>query len=454
MYFFKKDAFKTIIFALLVSIAVAFSLLEIKKFQSEEENREVANKLVPYGSVEIKKVEFQGAVLERDGQKFTWKMTSPITDYLNYNAVEKWVSKALSKEGRNLSEGGESLNWSEFHLDGDDNFIKYVTIDDKSTSVKLSDKEAFDGSSYLRVFSKDSEGKLFSSEKEWREVFSQKANDFRSVQLFNWEVPSPGSVLSKISFYKKGAKSFTLQKTKEDKWSSEQFKDWTFDDAKVTSYISELQTYLHDGFEDRSFKISDKTSTIVANTDKGEEFSLGFYKKGYAVANYRPEHTVKVDKNAESVMIVDPLDLRSFIDVDGSTPNGDYDEVQVKNDKKIQKLYLKDRIWTIDDKDPLKETFNGAKVFIFLDKLKNLNYKRYVSDKGIYLKGVKKRIFLIKDGKELVRYSIGQDFPCSVNDKKSKNCVLVATNKVQKTFMVALKSDVNSIFRFDFKERN
>ncbi|MGH1469164.1 MAG: hypothetical protein ACRBBP_09835 [Bdellovibrionales bacterium] len=448
MHLMKKDFLKTGIFALVVSVVVVFAILEVKKFQGEEEAKEAENRVVDFGSIEIKRLKFNEYILERDGKKFTWKLVSPYTDYLNYRVVEEWVSKGLSQEGRNLSDGGESLTWSEFSLDNDLNKLVYITDEGKEASVQLSEKEAFDGSVYLRVIFKDTD-MLYSSSKEWKEVFSKKVEELRSLQLFNWEVPSPSSLPKRISFYKKGRKYLSLDK--EETWTSPEFKAWTFDNAKVDSFVNELKTYLHDGFTDGRAQLKDKVATVVLNTDTSEEYSLNFYKDGSAVSSYRPEHKMKVDKNALASLVVEPLDLRSFDDVDGGMPDGDFDALKIKIKDKSQRYAFKDNIWVLGKGEKERASFNGAQVFVFLNKLKEINYKRFVSEKGIVFKSAKKRIYLSKDGKEVLRYSVGPDFQCEATSKR-KRCVLIATNVLKKAYVVALKSEINKIFRFKFDE--
>lgn len=453
----KKDFIKTSIFAFIVSIVVVFAVLEIKKFQGEEDVKEIENRVVAIGSDEVSKIKYKDYILERDGKKFTWKITSPYTDYLNYRVTEDWVSKGLSQEGRNLSDGGEKLNWQEFSLDHSDGKMIYTTVGGDTATVQLSKKEAFDGSTYLRVMSSKKGEQLYSSTAEWKEVFTQKIEKLRSLQLFNWETPSPSAMPKKISFYRKGKKYLSLEKS--GKWKSAEHETWTFDDAKVDSYLSELKTYLHEGFvSDKTskkvkerVKLKNKLATIVLNTDTNEDYSLGFYRGQYAIASYRPEHILKVDNVALSGLMVSPLDLRSFDDVDANFPNGEYTGVKIKIRDKYQKFNLKDSIWVLDAKEAKKKTFNGARVFIFLDQIKKLNYRRYISDRGVVFKSAKKRIYLLKEGKEVIRYSVGQNFPCEVKSSRA-NCVLIATNAVKKAYMVVLRKEVNELFKFSFKD--
>ncbi len=448
MRILKKDFIKTVVFAIIVSFIAVLTVLEIKKFQKEEETKKNQSRVVQFGSNQIKQVKFKNYILERDKKKFIWKIVSPYTDYLNYRVTEEWVSKGLSQEGRNLSDGEKPLNWAQFSLDKELNKIVYITDSGEKTLVQLSEKEAFDGSTYLRVGFKETE-KLYSSSNEWKDVFSKKIESLRSLQLFNWEVPYPLSLPKKISFYKKGKMYLSL--IKEDIWRSNDFKSWNFDEAKVNSYIQELKTYLHEGFSEKKVDLKDKISSLVINTDTGEELSLNFYKKGYAVSSYRSEHTLSVDKTAKNALIVDPLDLRSFKDIDGNTPNGDIDQLTIRVGEKSKAFKFKDNIWVLGKNEKQQDSFNGARVFMFLNKLKEINYKRFISDKKIIFKSAKKRIYLIKNKKNLVRYSIGQSIKCK-EESQLKQCVLISTNQLQKAYAIALEQEINDIFKFKFNE--
>ncbi len=446
MRILKKDFIKTAIFSVIVSFFTVLAVLELKKFQKEEETKEAKSRVVQFGSNEIKQVKFKNYFLEKDNKKPIWKMVSPYTDYLNYRVTEEWILKGLSQKGRNLSDGEEPLNWADFSLDNELNKIVYITNLGEETLVQLSEKEAFDGSAYLKVKFKGME-KLYSSSSEWKEVFSKKVEKLRSLQLFNWEVAYPLSLLKKISFYKRGKVYFSL--IKKDVWTSSELKDWSFDEAKVDSYINELKTYLHEGFSEKKVSLKDKTSSIVINIDREGEFSLNFYKKNYAISSYRPEHTLNVDKGAESTLMVNPLDLRSFKDVDGDVPNGDIDKLNIRVGKQSQTFQFKDNIWVLGRDEKKQDNFNGARVFVFLNKLKEINYKRFVSDKNFFFKSANKKIYLMKNGKNLVKYSVGQNVKCE-KESKLKQCVLIATNQFQKAYVIALKQEVNEIFKFKF----
>jgi len=50
-------------------------------------------------------------------------------------------------------------------------------------------------------------------------------------------------------------------------------------------------------------------------------------------------------------------------------------------------------------------------------------------------------------------YSVGQSYPCDQSSRKIDKCLLVATNKVQGYYGVALKDEVNTIFKYGFIQK-
>ena len=457
-----KDFIKTGVFAFFVSIVLLAAVFELKKFKEEEDTKEVKDRVVKVDdSDQVLKVEMGSFVFLKDPLKSTWRSVKPVADYMNFNDLEDWVSKALSFDGRLLSDEGEEINWVDFGLNESSKKIIYFEKSRK-TEVSLSDKAAFDGSVYLKV-TKDNKDFLYSSSTEWKEVFKKDPISFRSLKLFDWTVPE-AKALPKILKVKTGSKEkLSLLKTggqDGEVWKSLKHPKWTIDSAKVDSFLSDVRGYLHKGFADGQMVLSSPKVSLYIEDQTKNPFSLNLYikdKKNYAVASYRPEHVLKVDQEAFEDLSPSEIEFRSLSDFikDFDVDSVKALKVRLKDENKV--FRLKNEIWTKTDgkKTPKGYEFNGAKVFKFLEQFKALDFKRYVLEKDVIFKSAKKKLYFYKNQKDVeLTFSVGQKFPCQKNVKSKKTCVLIATNKVQGYYSVVLKSEIDKLFKYRFLDRN
>jgi len=453
----KKDFVKTGVFALIVSIVLLLAVFEIKKFQDEEELVEIKDRVVRVAPSTVNRIQVQGHTLIRDVEQGVWRTVSPINDYLNFRAVEDWLAKALSFDGRNLSDGDEKVRWVDFGFLENSPKIIYFSKKD-AYAVSISEKTAFDGSVYLKFQKNKETPLLLSSNPEWSSTFAKKVQELRSLKVFDWTVSDSSSEARVLKVSQKNKEVLSLFKEGEA-WKSARKEKWTISKVKVEAFLSDLKQYLHKGFADSKMRLEKSLVTVYVGDQKKNGFSVNIYKKKkkvYAVVSFRPEHVLKLDDEALDDFAPEAIEFREFTDlVKGFEVEGVVAlKIRKNNENKV--FRMKEGLWTKTDgkKIPAGFEFNSSKVSKVLETFKSVQYKRYVKEKDVLFKSAKKKLYFYKDQKTIdMTYSVGQAYPCSTSSKKIDKCLLVATNKVQGYYGVALKDEVNSIFKFGFVKK-
>ena len=452
-----KDFIKTGFFALFVSIVLLVAVFELKKFKGEEDVKEIKDRVVKVDPAKVNKIESAGFVLIRDRTKSTWRSILPLNDYMNFHGVEDWLSKALSFDGRLLSDPEEQVNWADFGINEESKKVTYY-FEREQVDVSLSTKEAFDGSVYLKV--KKNEGVfLYSSSAEWKKIFSKSPETFRSLKLFDWTVAEAPSLIKSLKIKNKNKEILSLVKSGSEEgevWSSLKHPKWSIDSVKVDSFLSDVQSYLHKGFADGKMVLSSPRVNLYVEDQNKNPFSLNLYtkdKKNYAVSSYRPEHVLKIDKESFDDLAPFEIEFRALSDL-----IKDFDPERVKAAKirigdDNQVFRLKGDKWakTDGEKIPKGYEFNEERLSQLFEGFKSINLKRYVPEKDVIFKSAKRKLYFYRDQKNIEwTLSMGQNILCKNQVKASNKCVLIATNKVQGYYGVALKSDVLKLFKIKF----
>lgn len=457
-----KDFIKTAVFALLVSLVLLFVVFEIKKFQGEEEIKEVKNRVLAVDPEAINKIIFKNYTVIRNRDAGLWRAVSPVTDYLNFRAVEDWMSKALSFDGRLLSDKDEVVRWTDFGFVEKSPKIIYAAGKD-SYKLQLSKKTAFDGSSYIKYQKNNEPALLLSSDPEWKKIFTQEPEDFRSLKVFDWNVPEPGSQVKVLKIKKNNKEVLSIYK-EDGVWKSETEPKWTLNSVKIESFLSDLRQYMHKGFADGKMRLESPKVSLFVSDKKNNGFSVNIYeqdKKTYAVVSYRPEHVLALDLEAMEDFAPSSIEFREFSDLISFSDSKEFDvdkvkALKIRKSDENQVFRFKDNLWTKTDgkKVPAGFEFNGAKVFQLLEAFKKIQYKRYVKERDVVFKSAKRKLYFYKDQKNIeLTYSVGQSYPCTPTSKGLNKCVLVATNKVQGYYGIALKNDVDDIFKYGFVQK-
>lgn len=187
-------------------------------------------------------------------------------------------------------------------------------------------------------------------------------------------------------------------------------------------------------------------------------YSLSLYKKNkevFGVSSYRPEHVFKMDKEAVEDFAPKAIEFRSFSDLSKGFDKESVKAVKLRQKDENKVFRFKSGIWTKTDgkKIPDGKEFNGARLFKFLKDFEKIQYKRYIPDRDVIFKSAKKKLYFYKNQKDIdFTMTVGQAYPCGLKSKSS-NCILVATNKVQGYYGVALKKEVKNLFNFKFLQK-
>jgi hypothetical protein len=452
-----KDFIKTGFFALFVSIFLLVVVFEIKKFKSEDDVKEVKDRVLNLDPDLINRISFKGFTLIRDRDAGVWRAVSPVTDYMNFKAVEGWLSKSLFYDGRKLSDVDEKVRWADF------GFVKSspeVTYYAKKNAHKLtlSGKTAFDGSAYIKYQKNKNPALLISSDPEWKDVFDKDPQEFRSLKLFDWTVPEPKSSVKVLKITKKN-KVITSVLIEDEVWKSEKNPEWTLNSLKIKSFLSDLQQYVHEGFADERMRLKSPSVSLFVSDNKNNGYSINLYeqdKNVFGVVSYRPEHVLKVAKEAVDEFTPEAIEFREFSDLIKDYSVDNIKALKIRENSENKVFRFKDNLWTKTDgsKIPRGFEFNGAKVFSLLESFGKIGYKRYISEKEVIFKSAQKKLYFYQDQKNIdLTYSVGQSYSCSKKSKGANKCVLIATSKVQGYYGVALKEDVDKIFKYGFIQK-
>lgn len=415
-----KDFLKTALFAFFVAMVFVFVLFEIKDFKSEEDIKEEKARLVYMDLSDVEEVTFKSSLFKKEG--LVWKMFKPFSDLVDAKHFEEWLSKIMVAKGSKLNTKNEKIKWSDFYFSKESPSVKIKTKN-QEVEIFLAEKEAFDESSYLRVRKGDEDG-LYVAQKNMASFFEKSRDLFRSRSLFDWTELEPDSRVAKIVFLKKGKVYFSLLR-KEGRWQEEgqnKREGWSWEEGYVDSFLDDLKKYKIESFEGKDFKIKDSEKSLTVKTTTGKKYSLYLDKvKGKALAQstLRPNIFFEVNSDALKALFPAPLDFRSDKDVLGES----FEPVSVKIEKGRDKkeFFLESSIWKSAQKKDKK--FNGALVFKFVDKVKGINFVRFIEKKKYFFKNQKKKITFKDAYGKSTALSLGQKVQCKKDVKNLKTAI-------------------------------
>ena len=433
----RKDLKKTGLFALVVFLFLTFVIFEINNFKEEESVKETKNRVVKIESVN--RVETDGFVFEKIG--FNWKATEgEFTDFLGNALVEDWLSKALTQDGRALSEKDEEVSWDKFGFTEDSRTI-VLRSDDRSVKITLSDMKSFDGGSYLKVL--EDKKTLYSSGAEWFEFFDKNLNSLRDENAFNWDRLEKKGHLSSLTI----ANSLKLL-FKDNKWFSESHQGWSFD--KIEGFVEDVKKHKILEFLDEKPKAL-KYGDLSIKTDQGDEYILTVYKKGqdfFAENSFRPNVFFSLDKENIDTFFPKAYHLRSFSDV----LSFNQDEVKSISYKALKSFSFSKKDsgeWRLDSPSEGK-VFNGASILKLFSLMKNINPERYFGKKPPRSKASLSVLRKNKEGKQQSFKIYKKEHSC-VEGEDKKDCYMLVVN--EQTLAVK-KANVKELFDLKFFKKN
>lgn len=463
----KKDLIKTVIFSIVVSAIVLTAFFELKEFKEEDDIKEVKDRVLRLNTEDVSTVKLspEGIALTKSGEN--WKLTSPVDDVVPSEIVDKWISSLLALDGRILgSEKDSDLVWSDFGFLTQSRKILFTTKKGEESLVIISDKEAFDGSTYLKVRRGRAEDDLLiTSDTLWKSETLKKPYDFRSKKLFNWsELSSKGKpVLFKVAnqaekeYYELNLKKEeTSEGGGEKVWRARRRKKWGIDKEALEAYFNELKSEDIIAFaEPDKFKKGKSQLKFDVTLSSGEKISLEILKEGYttfAKVSYRPDVVFKISGKTVKSLYKPLLELKSkkdfyFYDlakVESFLYKKGEDSYRVKNENDV---------WVLKNKSvtPKNKEFNGAMAFEMFKNLKNLGGVRYVKSNTLFYTS-KKRINLYNSKNNLYfQLEIGQKFPTKFGSRTTDG--YLARSNTSSELLVIEKKKVDDLFKINFFQK-
>ncbi len=451
----RKDIIKTSLFSLVVAAIALTAFLELKEFKEEEEVKEVRDRVVKINSSELSLVRLEPEGIDIYHDSGNWKLRAPIKDVIEDEIVDSWVSSLLSLDGRVLgSSKDKDLVWGDFGIFKDSRSILFKAENNDMVKVQISNKEAFDGSTYLRVRSKNQDV-LISSDSKWRLETLKKPYDFRSKNLFNWSELSKEGRPTSFSVSNKSAKEYyDLNKT-ENKWTAKRRKKWGIDEEALKDYfeliksqkvIAFVEPEKYKGKVELSFKISLST---------GEKVSLEILKDRYTVyarASFRPDILLKINNKILKALYKPLLSLKSKEDFYFFKQNK-VKSMLLKTGAKSFRVKNEDNVWVLKNKSelPKGKDFNGAKVFEMFNKLRALGGVRYVKANTLFYTS-KKRITLYNSKNNMYyQLEVGQKFPTKFGSRRTDGYLLRSSSSSQ--LLVVEGKKLRDLFAIDYLQK-
>lgn len=440
---------------------------EINKLKIEEDQEEVKNKVVALETHKIQTVVLDDkSQIEKIKNHYLLK-SDDLNDLLNQEAVESWLSSALSLEGRKLSVDEEEVDWKKFQFTGSDQKIELFT-EQKAIKISLSPMRSFDGGVYLRV-TENKKDYLFSSSEKWVKFFNRSAGSLRETRLFDWTAIDKEFTPLKLEI-KTEKDSYSLTKN-ESLWSpaSEKIKGWMIDSSKVESFLSDMKTFMIEDFSSINPKKSDLKYSLTLTTDSDRSpFILKVYevdKTHIATVNFRPEVAFKISSENHTSLFPEAQEFKDFKS-DLTVDEPLLKKLNVKKNN-TQLEFYKDKeshSWTVNVKAVNKQMsgessskeqeFNSSSVLEVVDTLKSLKPERYLSENPKDMGKEEAKFTFFDENDQIVKdlRLFQKKTPCVKGQSKPIECKLL---QIDKSFLVVKEEEINKLTSIDyFKSKN
>lgn len=455
----KKELIRTGIFALAVAAIGLFTFFEIKKFKQETENEDIKDRVLKVDSSDVKGFSYkigENPLMVLKKSNGTWSLVSPLNDVTDHTEVDDWVSKLLATEGRLLVKEPSQDDLSKFDLTGGDEPKIYISTSFLEASIEISSKEAFDGSSYVLVKTKEQNEEkvsVYSSSEEWRKALEFDRDKFRSLRIFDWKDSYPDSKVKNFSFTQGSTKlSFEF---KDNNWTLLERPNWVLDRAKVDSFLTDVRGFQ---YKEMITRVDVKKGYRAlfgyeVRLDSNETLTLQVWetpsKKFYAEASHRPDAGFVIFLDGKKGLSLDPLDLRSAQDV-LKFKTDEIKLVKYIGEKDAVTLKKDGGVWVTDSQVPEGKIFNGSRVFDLLEKLTSIEGLRYEKSTFPFKKSKPSLEFFNADNKRIFQLELGQKVS-SVRGENNRHAYLVKSNMTKEPLVIDQVS-YTSVFDISFFE--
>ena len=443
----KKDLKKTGVFALLVTLFFSFVIYEINEFKEEEETKEIKSRVVKLDPDKVDRIEHENFILEKSG--IHWRaLEGDFKDLLDRDKVEKWLSDALTEYGRSLSEPDEDVEWEKFGFSEDSEVFTFKEGEEE-TEVTLSQMKSFDDGSYLQVSNNKDKKILFSSDNGWFGFFSKDLNLLREKKAFDWSAIDLASEVKEIRVTR-STNDFKLTNV-DGKWTtmSSKMDSWTFDEAKISSFIDDIKSFRLNEFIDERPKNLKSYGTLTVSTDKSKHDLKIFkiIKDYYAESSFRIGVLYTVGPENIDTFFAEPLELRSFDDALLFNQDSVTGVSYKMTDKNFTFFKSEEGEWKVEEELPEVKVFNGASVIKMFSLLKNTKAERFLTDnpKSLNARLTVSRTYKNETGDEFKIYN--NEVSCIKGDESNKDCFVLESKKL---FLAVKKDEVKDLFEINF----
>ena len=290
----------------LVVATVGYALFDVKWTEKQEKQKSEAAKLLSLPKESIESIEFSRGdssfrLEKKDGE---WKVVSPVVESADAKAVADFLDGlALEKSQREMREGSDL---KVFGLDEPTGTLK-LAAKEKTETFQVGKNKNFQGEPYLL---KLEDKKIFLAEASWNTKFEKDLLSFRDGRWMN------SNSTDVDAMQVKNLKGVLHLEKKDSKWK---FADqqWTFDVAKWTPMLSDLNTSKILSVEAEDLKMTKKLNlgspqvSLSVNLPGDKKWKADLHWVGKAGS----QKVYLVDQGRGKVFSVDPETARKYLEL-------------------------------------------------------------------------------------------------------------------------------------------
>jgi hypothetical protein len=396
-----------IMFVLVGGFALYAYFGVFKKQQQETESKDKQSVIFKNEKEKITKVtvvkDAQVIELVKDGAD--WKLTAPIADSADGDAVSGFVDSLLAEKSEDEITD-KDLDYSVFGLDKPVHTIS-IEADGKATKVSVG-RDAIGGKVYVR---RDDEPKVLIANATWKGFGEKSAKDLRNKALYRLTGKSVSTVL--IENATESNKQKVRLSQKDGKWSIDSLGEAEVSSSEVQNYITQIENLkaTEVAAEDKSVSMGkfNLAKPMVRVTfgfaDSSEPYTLTVSsvnktQEAFVIANsLKPVYKI-FGASAQQLSKV-PNDFR-----DKTKPfqfqRSDVKEIEVKTDLAQVDIINKDGKWQLKTDNPAKEV-DQTQVDSFISQVYNFKAKDFTRDQNLNAK----KTLALKDGTGKVIIELG-----------------------------------------------
>jgi hypothetical protein len=223
------------IFTAIVGLVVGYAIYDYRSVLNEAKSTTEKRRLFSADPSQVQKVilKADGQTIEVERDEKGWKMNSPVKDWADGQAIEKFIEGISTENSQETVSEGDQLEWGNFGLDQPKGEIELILNSGEKHRFAIGQRKNYQGDAYLR---KNDESKVLIASSTWFSKIDKTSLEFRDKRLMR----RSNAATEKVSF-EKGTEKFQLVK-KDGQWQMARNPEWKLDQNKVRELISQLNS--------------------------------------------------------------------------------------------------------------------------------------------------------------------------------------------------------------------